>query len=488
MATRRTAASPRSIQDRADFAAAMPSSSVSAGRPGGCPATFAPSRAARSRASPRRAAGVNASRRARNVRTAASSSCVIAETSHSASRRPGAERRRGQRLLAGRAPAAARPARLAHDQRPRGEVAEPLVAARDEDRDDRRDVEQRRALDQPHQVADGARAQADRLAAVHHHAQARSAACPACGRRRAPRRRRGRRPRSASGRRRRPRRSRGRRCRRRSRRPRSARARSSTISAASTISAMKRDARPASTSSSSTPSGVAIRVRSSYCTGVNLERFESQRGADWVRLETLLVRARRRAPRPAAARRGRRARAGRALPRRGGRPRLRAPPLPRRSGRRAARGARDRAGAPRCTARTRRARQRAGVLRARLLARGSPSGRAMIALAWALLLVPAAAGAIWGAGRPGRRGRAGPGGLRRRSRPARGGARLRRRRGQRVRDAGARQQHPGDAGRVRRRARLRPRHGRPRSCSTGCCSASSAGSRSGPATARRSSA
>src|SRR5215216_2607775 len=63
------------------------------------------------------------------------------------------------------------------------------------------------------------------------------------------------------------------------------------ISVASTISAMKRDASPASTSSSSTPSGVAIRVRSSYCTGVNLERFESQRGGDWARLETLLRRA-----------------------------------------------------------------------------------------------------------------------------------------------------------------------------------------------------
>ena len=151
-----------------------------------------------------------------------------------------------------------------------------------------------------------------------------------------------------------------------------------------------------------------MRVRSSYCTGVNLERFESQRGADWARLEALLAAGARRSPAGAggSARDGvlelgalyRGAAADLAYARR----RFPGDPVVARlealvtRGRAAVYG---RAGA---------ARQRPGVLRARLLAPARGAARHGGAR------LGAAAGARrgrrdLGPGRPGRRRRAGPG-------------------------------------------------------------------------------
>ena len=75
-------------------------------------------------------------RRSRNLRTAASSSAVIALTSQSATAPPAAAaaRRHGRVALGAGA-------LLAHDERAGDDVAEPLVLARDEDRDDADEVE-----------------------------------------------------------------------------------------------------------------------------------------------------------------------------------------------------------------------------------------------------------------------------------------------------------------------------------------------------------
>src|SRR4051794_23194217 len=60
----------------------------------------------------------------------------------------------------------------------------------------------------------------------------------------------------------------------------------------STARAMKRDPSPASGSASSMPSGVAIvRVSSYSMATVNLERFEAERSSDWTALEAALRRA-----------------------------------------------------------------------------------------------------------------------------------------------------------------------------------------------------
>src|SRR3954471_21857316 len=61
---------------------------------------------------------------------------------------------------------------IADHQRAGGVVAEPLVVARGQDRDDRRDVERREALEQPDDVADEARPESHRPACVHHHSHA----------------------------------------------------------------------------------------------------------------------------------------------------------------------------------------------------------------------------------------------------------------------------------------------------------------------------
>jgi uncharacterized membrane protein SpoIIM required for sporulation len=141
-----------------------------------------------------------------------------------------------------------------------------------------------------------------------------------------------------------------------------------------------------------------MRVRSSYCTGVNLERFESQRGADWVRLETLLRRAGGRGGRRRLGADGvlelgalyRGAAADLAYARR----RFPGDPVVARlealvtRGRAAVYGRVGRRGSVRAffaRGYWRRLAERPGI----------------VALAWALLLVPAAAGAIWGLADPG---------------------------------------------------------------------------------------
>jgi len=161
---------------------------------------------------------------------------------------------------------------------------------------------------------------------------------------------------------------------------------------------MKRDASPASTSSSSTPSGVAIRVRSSYSTRVNLERFESQRGPDWARLDALLHASR--------GRRGRRKLGAAGLLELGAlyrgaaadlayaRRRFPGDPVVRRLEALVTRG--------RAAVYGRAARR--GSLReffARGYWRRLAERPAMVALAWALLLAPAAAGAVWSLSDPG---------------------------------------------------------------------------------------
>ena len=223
MRTRRTAASPRSIQDRADFAAAMPSSSASAGRPGGCPATFAPEPVGQLAREP--AARAGRERVAAGEERAHRGELLLRDRRDVPFGEPQAGRERGRR---GRRLAAAPRRRRAA----RGSRTTSVPAARSPSRWLRRvtrietiagDVEQRRALDQAAPGC-GWRSRAGRPARRRPSRRAaRSAACPACGRPPAPRRRRGRRPRSASGRRRRPRRSRARRCRRPARRRRSAR-------------------------------------------------------------------------------------------------------------------------------------------------------------------------------------------------------------------------------------------------------------------------
>ena len=98
-------------------------------------------------------------------------------------RRGGARGARARRPRTGPPPATA--SRL--DHRARGEVAEPLVVARDEDRHDRRHVEQRR---RPPRGASGCarRWRAARRARRRPSRRAgRARACPACARRRGPR-------------------------------------------------------------------------------------------------------------------------------------------------------------------------------------------------------------------------------------------------------------------------------------------------------------
>ena len=183
---------------------------------------------------------------------------------------------------------------------------------------------------------------------------------------------------------------------------------------------------------------------------VNLDaRSRPSEGRGWERLDALL-RAVARAARAARARR--RAGAGRALP---------AAPRP---------TSRTRAGASPATRswrgsrRLRGARARRG-LRAGLAARaacGASSSRGywqrlaerpvVLAIAWALLLVPAPSARGCGRQRPGRRAGLVPAGAAGGRRPAGRGPRLRRRGGRRVLDRGPLQQHPRDADRVRGRA------------------------------------
>ena len=204
-------------------------------------------RSASSRASPRRAPGVKPSRRARNgpdrgeLLLRDRRDVPVAEPQVRARRRARCRacRRAGGAGGAGRGsrttsvPAARSPSRW--------------LRRRDEDRDDRGDVEQRRALEQAHagcarrsRAARPARPAPSRRAA-------RSRACRGCARRRGPRTRRGRRPRSAAARR--PRRSRSRARRRRppARPRRRARADEHEDQRPVDSSAMNREASPAST-------------------------------------------------------------------------------------------------------------------------------------------------------------------------------------------------------------------------------------------------
>jgi uncharacterized membrane protein SpoIIM required for sporulation len=137
-----------------------------------------------------------------------------------------------------------------------------------------------------------------------------------------------------------------------------------------------------------------MRVRSSYSTGVNLERFEAQRSADWERLETLLTR---RGPRRLGAEgvlelgslyRG--AAADLAYARR----RFPGDPVVARLEALVTRGRAAVYG---------RAVRRGGVREffARGYWRRLAERPGIVALAWALLLAPAAAGAIWGLSDPG---------------------------------------------------------------------------------------
>jgi uncharacterized membrane protein SpoIIM required for sporulation len=134
-------------------------------------------------------------------------------------------------------------------------------------------------------------------------------------------------------------------------------------------------------------------VRSSYSTGVNLERFETQRSGDWARLETLLGRGRRRLGADGVLELGslyRGAAADLAYARR----RFPGDPVVARlealvtRGRAAVYGRKARGGSVReffSRGYWRRLAERPGV----------------VALAWALLLAPVTAGAIWGLSDPG---------------------------------------------------------------------------------------
>jgi uncharacterized membrane protein SpoIIM required for sporulation len=136
-----------------------------------------------------------------------------------------------------------------------------------------------------------------------------------------------------------------------------------------------------------------MRVRSSYSTGVNLERFEAQRGADWARLEALLGRGRQRLGADGVLELGslyRGAAADLAYARR----RFPGDPVVARLEALVTRGRAAVYG---------RATRRGGVRE--FLTRGYWRRLAerpgMIALAWALLLAPAAAGIVWGLSDPG---------------------------------------------------------------------------------------
>jgi uncharacterized membrane protein SpoIIM required for sporulation len=136
-----------------------------------------------------------------------------------------------------------------------------------------------------------------------------------------------------------------------------------------------------------------MRVRSSYSTGVNLERFEAQRGADWERLDALLGRRRRGLGAAGVLELGalyRGAAADLAYARR----RFPGDPVVARlealvtRGRAAVYGRSARRGSVReflARGYWRRLAERPGV----------------VVLAWALLLAPAAAGAVWGLADPG---------------------------------------------------------------------------------------
>ena len=320
------------------FAAARCSRKASSASPGRTPATQRAQPAGQLRGERAPRARARAGRGARGT-SARRSTSVVADAgdvpAREALRRRSAARRRRTTLAA----------RLASRTTsvPGRQVAEPLVVARGEHADHRRHVEQREPLDQPHDVADQARAQADRRAAVRSRRAAPRRACRACARRRRPRTRRGsrRRTRAAA---RRPTIAR-----RDARRRRAAATRIAISDAApqisrSIISAMKREPMPGerkrelhalpawrSCGDPHTPWRVkpdlddlrnhAWRRRSR----MSPERVRGRARPAWGELDAALRRA---GDRPERLGARRRAAARRALPRGGGGPRVRAPALP----------------------------------------------------------------------------------------------------------------------------------------------------------------
>ena len=155
-------------QRRCSLATRTPSITYSACTPTGMPLTLAPRRCANSQANRLRVSGGSESRRSMNAWIAATSAGVTALTSHPAT---GLERHRCARP---RRPSRALGSRiaLAHDERARGEISEPLVVARRDDRDRAGEVQGREEVDQAQHGADQARGEAHRPTTAAHDPEA----------------------------------------------------------------------------------------------------------------------------------------------------------------------------------------------------------------------------------------------------------------------------------------------------------------------------